>query len=339
MINLNNDVLNEDRRKLFPKIHTMSNKFSFNTMTLLKKQKPFNYYRSFCHKYIEKQKRNKLHFKESKSPVDSLAILSKTRNFYFSLPIQFDSSFINNISKNEQNLELNKFQKEFYSRNKSNLLYEDSQINYIDFSRHKTLRTLHMSLMGGKKYSGESMDRIGIKKGKIKLLRIQKRSKSCIDAQIRNVIENKNEIEIKNEIKNEGEKEIIKKNFVRYNFNKRLKSRNYVEKKSQEQQTIDSELTNNIGKNKNELKITKVYIESSKHSYPKVEHKEEENKLNIKFLKPKNLNIRAINQNNKNDNVNNVGEKFKVKVFWSNLRRPLIFNSLLDSTKKVKYYK
>ena len=330
MINLNNDVLNEDRRKLFPKINTMSNKFSYNTMTFLKKQKPFNYYRSFYYKYIEKQKRNKFRFKESKSPVDSLSILSKTRNFYFSLPIQFDSSLVNNISKNEQNLELNKFQKEFRSRNKSNLLYENSQINYIDFSRHKTLKTLHMSLMGSKKYSGNSMDMIEIKKENVKILRIQKRSKSCIDAQIKKEIVNKNE----------KEKEIIKKDLNRYNFNKRLKSRNSIEKKSQEQQTIESEYTNNKesnnDKNKNEFKITNVYIESSKQSLPKKEHKKEINKFNIKYLKPKRLSVRAINQNYKNSNLNNEGDKIKVKVFWSNLRRPLIFNSLLNSTKNVK---
>ena len=333
MINLNNDVLNEDRRKLFPKINTMSNKFSFNTMTFLKKQKPLNYYRSFYYKYIEKQKRNKIHFKESKSPVDSLSILSKTRNFYFSLPIQFDSSNINNISKNEQNLELNKFKKEFRSRNKNNLLYENSQIHYIDFSRHKTLKNLHMSLIGGKKYSGNSMDVIGIKNENDKLLRIKKRSKSYIEAKIKNESENKDE---------KG-KEMIKKNFVRYNFTKRLKSRNSIEKKSQEQQTIESEYTNNKenkesnnDKNTNELNKDKIYIESSKHSFPNDEHKKEENKFNIKYLKPKKLSVRAINQNFKNGNVNKVGDKFKVKVFWSNLRRPLIFNSLINSTKNIK---
>ena len=318
MINLNNDVLNEDRRKLFPKIHTMSNKFSFNTMAFLKQQKPYNNYHSFYYKYIEKQKRKKFHFMEKKSPVNSLSIISKTRNFYFSLPIKIDTSFANSISTYDRNLELNKFQKEFHTRNRNYLRYENSQINYIDFSRHKELQNLHNNLMGEKKYSGNSMDKIGIKNESIKLLKKYKRNKSYVNKRIND---------------NNNLNEILKKNLNIKNFNKRLRNNISNNKISREQQTIDSEFTN-IKEEisyKNELKKNSTFNDGYKYSSPKKKYDEEGNKFNIKFLNNKKLNVRAMSRNDKKSNLNNLGDKFTVKVFWSNMKKPLIFNSLFNS--------
>jgi hypothetical protein len=98
MINLNNDVLNKNRRKLFPKIYTMSHKFSLNTINILKNQNPLKYYRFFYNKYIKKVSRNKPIIGENKNSA-YLSILSKSQNYFFSLPIKYDSNLLNNINK------------------------------------------------------------------------------------------------------------------------------------------------------------------------------------------------------------------------------------------------
>ena len=101
MINLDNDVLNKERRKLFPKIGTLSNRLSLNTMNFLKQQNPFKFYRTFYIKHIQNSQKNKTQSKPIKS-VTFLSLLSKTQNHFYSLPIKYDSSIENNLTKSNK---------------------------------------------------------------------------------------------------------------------------------------------------------------------------------------------------------------------------------------------
>ena len=156
MINLNNDVLNKDRRQLFPKINTLSNKFSLNTMNFLKQQNPFKFYRTFYIKHIQNSQKNKTQSKPIKS-VTFLSLLSKTQNHFYSLPIKYDSTIENNVTKSNRNLELNKLETDSKIKKEKGVepdfIYDNNEINYIDFLKNKTLRNLHKYLMGSKEFN------------------------------------------------------------------------------------------------------------------------------------------------------------------------------------------
>ena len=300
MINLNNDVLNRDRRKLFPKINTIDNKFSLNTINFLKQQNPFKFYRTFYFKHIKRTERKQIRLKKNKS-VNCLSLLSKVQNHFYSLPIQYDSNCENNITKSNKNLELNKLESEPETKNETengkDLLYYNKEINYIDFQKNKALKNLHKYLIGEKKMNYKEV------KNKTNTLLIKsKKSKSSFNIYM----------------------EAIENNLEKNKFNDRIRNifrNNNLSnlKISQKQQTIKSEYGCH----------NKLIIEGYKCSKPKFEKKNEENKFSIEFIKEKNkfLTNRSRNKNIPNNFLTSIVDTYKVNVFWSNLRRPIIINS------------
>jgi hypothetical protein len=299
MINLNNDVLNKDRRQLFPKINTLSNKFSLNTMNFLKQQNPFKFYRTFYIKHIQNSQKNKTQSKPIKS-VTFLSLLSKTQNHFYSLPIKYDSTIENNVTKSNRNLELNKLETDSKIKKEKGVepdfIYDNNEINYIDFLKNKTLRNLHKYLMGNKEFNNNFI------KKKENKLKEKKRSKSSFNIYMENLENNL----VKNKINN-GKNGIFR-NSINSNF-----------KQSRKLQTIKSEYGLH----------DKLIIEEYKYSKQKYEAKKEGRKFSIEL----NNNIirkscgYSRNRKNKNKFLTSNGSGYEIKVFWNNLRRPIIINS------------
>ena len=299
MINLNNDVLNKDRRQLFPKINTLSNKFSLNTMNFLKQQNPFKFYRTFYIKHIQNSQKNKTQSKPIKS-VTFLSLLSKTKNHFYSLPIKYDSTIENNVTKSNRNLELNKLETDSKIKKEKGVepdfIYENNEINYIDFLKNKTLRNLHKYLMGSKEFNNNFI------KKKENKLKEKKRSKSSFNIYMENLENNL----AKNKINN-GKNGIFR-NSINSNF-----------KQSRKLQTIKSEYGLH----------DKMIIEEYKYSKQKYEAKKEGRKFSIELNN--NINRKSCgysrNRKNKNKFLTSNGSGYEIKVFWNNLRRPIIINS------------
>lgn len=299
MINLNNDVLNKDRRQLFPKINTLSNKFSLNTMNFLKQQNPFKFYRTFYIKHIQNSQKNKTQSKPIKS-VTFLSLLSKTQNHFYSLPIKYDSTIENNVTKSNRNLELNKLETDSKIKKEKGVepdfIYDNNEINYIDFLKNKTLRNLHKYLMGSKEFNNNFI------KKKENKLKEKKRSKSSFNIYMENLENNL----VKNKINN-GKNGIFR-NSINYNF-----------KQSRKLQTIKSEYGLH----------DKLIIEEYKYSKQKYEAKKEGRKFSIELNN--NINRKSCgysrNRKNKNKFLTSNGSGYEIKVFWNNLRRPIIINS------------
>jgi len=299
MINLNNDVLNKDRRQLFPKINTLSNKFSLNTMNFLKQQNPFKFYRTFYIKHIQNSQKNKTQSKPIKS-VTFLSLLSKTQNHFYSLPIKYDSTIENNVTKSNRNLELNKLETDSKIKKEKGVepdfIYDNNEINYIDFLKNKTLRNLHKYLMGSKEFNNNFI------KKKENKLKEKKRSKSSFNIYMENLENNL----AKNKINN-GKNGIFR-NSINSNF-----------KQSRKLQTIKSEYGLH----------DKLIIEEYKYSKQKYEAKKEGRKFSIELNN--NINRKSCgysrNRKNKNKFLTSNGSGYEIKVFWNNLRRPIIINS------------
>ena len=299
MINLNNDVLNKDRRQLFPKINTLSNKFSLNTMNFLKQQNPFKFYRTFYIKHIQNSQKNKTQSKPIKS-VTFLSLLSKTQNHFYSLPIKYDSTIENNVTKSNRNLELNKLETDSKIKKEKGVepdfIYDSNEINYIDFLKNKTLRNLHKYLMGSKEFNNNFI------KKKENKLKEKKRSKSSFNIYMENLENNL----VKNKINN-GKNGIFR-NSINSNF-----------KQSRKLQTIKSEHGLH----------DKLIIEEYKYSKQKYEAKKEGKKFSIELNN--NINRKSCgysrNRKNKNKFLTSNGSGYEIKVFWNNLRRPIIINS------------
>ena len=299
MINLNNDVLNKDRRQLFPKINTLSYKFSLNTMNFLKQQNPFKFYRTFYIKHIQNSQKNKTQSKPIKS-VTFLSLLSKTQNHFYSLPIKYDSTIENNVTKSNRNLELNKLETDSKIKKEKGVepdfIYDNNEINYIDFLKNKTLRNLHKYLMGSKEFNNNFI------KKKENKLKEKKRSKSSFNIYMENLENNL----AKNKINN-GKNGIFR-NSINSNF-----------KQSRKLQTIKSEYGLH----------DKLIIEEYKYSKQKYEAKKEGRKFSIELNN--NINRKSCgysrNRKNKNKFLTSNGSGYEIKVFWNNLRRPIIINS------------
>lgn len=295
MINLNNDVLNKDRRKLFPKINTITNKFSLNTKIFLKLQNPFKFYRTFYYKYIQKDQKKHERLKKSKS-VTFLSLLSKSQNHFYSVPIYYDSNCEKNISKSNRNLELNKFlfdseiKKE---KEEEDLLDEKNETNYLNFFKYKELKNLHKILMEENKLNA-------IKKNNNKITR-NRRSKSSINIYM----------------------ESLDNNLAQNKFNTRINNffnnniSNY--KTSKKQQTIKSQYEIN----------DKLKIEGYKSNKTKYDIKKKETKFSVDFIKNNNKNFMygSRNKNNEKKFLTSIDNTYRVKVFWNNLRRPIIITS------------
>ena len=299
MINLNNDVLNKDRRQLFPKINTLSNKFSLNTMNFLKQQNPFKFYRTFYIKHIQNSQKNKTQSKPIKS-VTFLSLLSKTQNHFYSLPIKYDSTIENNVTKSNRNLELNKLETDSKIKKEKGVepdfIYDNNEINYIDFLKNKTLRNLHKYLMGSKEFNNNFI------KKKENKLKEKKRSKSSFNIYMENLENNL----AKNKINNG------KNGIFRNSINSNVKQ-------SRKLQTIKSEHGLH----------DKLIIEEYKYSKQKYEAKKEGRKFSIELNN--NINRKSCgysrNRKNKNKFLTSNGSGYEIKVFWNNLRRPIIINS------------
>ena len=299
MINLNNDVLNKDRRQLFPKINTLSNKFSLNTMNFLKQQNPFKFYRTFYIKHIQNSQKNKTQSKPIKS-VTFLSLLSKTQNHFYSLPIKYDSTIENNVTKSNRNLELNKLETDSKIKKEKGVepdfIYDNNEINYIDFLKNKTLRNLHKYLMGSKEFNNNFI------KKKENKLKEKKRSKSSFNIYMENLENNL----AKNKINN-GKNGIFR-NSINSNF-----------KQSRKLQTIKSEYGLH----------DKLIIEEYKYSKQKYEAKKGGRKFSIELNNYINRKSCGYSRNRKNKNkfLTSNGSGYEIKVFWNNLRRPIIINS------------
>ena len=297
MINLNNDVLNKDRRQLFPKINTLSNKFSLNTMNFLKQQNPFKFYRTFYIKHIQNSQKNKTQSKPIKSET-FLSLLSKTQNYFYSLPIKYDSTIENNVTKSNRNLELNKLETDSKIKNEKGVepdfIYDNNEINYIDFLKNKTLRNLHKYLMGSKEFNNNFI------KKKENKLKEKKRSKSSFNIYMENLENNL----AKNKINN-GKNGIFR-NSINSNF-----------KQSRKLQTIKSEYGLH----------DKLIIEEYKYSKQKYEAKKEGKKFSIELNNNINRKSCGYSRNRKNKNKFLTSNGYEIKVFWNNLRRPIIINS------------
>jgi hypothetical protein len=300
MFNLNNDVLNRERRKLFPKIYTITHRLSLNSLKLLKSQKPFKFYRAFIKKYFPKKKRIQ---NESCYSSQIISLVSSSRNSYFSLPIKISSSCEYNSSKYSQDMELNQLEKKPFFSNKNKMVFDKKQILYIDFLKNKELKNLQNKLIQPKSYKVTNLRKI--KKSNDELLEENKRSKSCVN---NNISQN---------MANKYENSATKNKNTESSSNINLKT-----KRSQEQQTDETEFTyNKVDNNKiykqkqqesknNEIIFEKYYRENSNNS----------RKIN-KFYNHFRKNI-----DDKKDEMNLSGNKY-IKIYWKNLRKPIYIKS------------
>ena len=236
MLNLNNDVLNRERRKLFPKIYTITHRLSLNSLKLLKSQKPFKFYRAFIKKYFPKKKRIQ---NESCYSSQIISLVSSSRNSYFSLPIKISSSCEYNSSKYSQDMELNQLKKKPFFSNKNKMMLDKKQILYIDFLKNKDLKNLQNKL----------------------ILEENKRSKSCVN---NNISQN---------MANKYENSATKNKNTESSSNINLKTKRSQEQQTDETEFTYNKVDNNkIYKQKqqesknNEIIFEKYYRENSNNS-------------------------------------------------------------------------
>ena len=297
MFNLNNDVLNRERRKLFPKINTISHRLSLYSLNILKNQKPFKFYQTFYKKYFLKKNKIK---REPSNNSQILSLISRSRNYFFTLPINFYSSNENYSSKYNQDIELNKLEKKVFNsfdQNKNQIAFNKSEIFYIDFLKNKHLKNLQNNLIRRNTYNIKNMAQIN---NSVKLLRKNKRNKSCAD-----IIIDKNS-------NNKYENDISKNNEKLTNIIPHTK-------RSQEQQTDESQFIQNIDNNiinkEQESKNNEIYTEKCNQKQKDIKKKENKFYINLGKIK-----------RNKKEQINSVDNKY-IKIYWNNLRRPICINS------------
>ena len=295
MINLDNDVLNKERRKLFPKIGTLSNRLSLNTMNFLKQQNPFKFYHSFYFKHLKNYEKKQIRLKSSKS-VSFLKLLSNAKNYFYSLPIKYDSSNEKQEIKPYTDLELNKLvnNSKINKINKNESTYNVSEINYIDFLKNKALINLYKSLRGNKKLRNINAK----KKEENKILLDNNTNKSCFNMYMKNINNKINKTDKDNN---------------NFNFKKlqKLQIKNYNHRYSKE-----------------------LMIEEYKFDKQEYEKKKEEKKFSVEFTKTKVDSLIEDNRNKKSkkNSMTSCDNIYKANIYWSNLRRPIVIypsNSLI----------
>ena len=146
MINLCNDVLNKERRNLFPKIQTLEPKLSLYSLIFLKKQNPFKFYKSFYDKILKKSNKD---FNRSKKIIKNnfeLSLLSKTQNYFYSVPIKYNYNPKNFIIKHKDNHN-NKNSDNKISIKKDNSLINKSNSNAHDILHNTNLVKIHEYLI------------------------------------------------------------------------------------------------------------------------------------------------------------------------------------------------
>ena len=147
MINLCNDVLNKERRNLFPKIPTLDNKLSLYSLIFLKQQNPYKFYKSFYDKMLIKTNKNLN--KESKNNFKHnsfLSLLSKTQNYFYSVPIKYRYKPQQMEIKYNENQKNNNFNNKM-AINKENSLINKSNSNARDLLNNKNLKVIHEYLV------------------------------------------------------------------------------------------------------------------------------------------------------------------------------------------------
>ena len=146
MINLCNDVLNKERRNLFPKIQTLEPKLSLYSLIFLKKQNPFKFYKSFYDKILKKSNKD---FNRSKKIIKNnseLSLLSKTQNYFYSVPIKYNYNPKNFIIKHKDSHN-NKNSDNKISIKKDNSLINKSNSNAHDILHNTNLIKIHEYLV------------------------------------------------------------------------------------------------------------------------------------------------------------------------------------------------
>ena len=146
MINLCNDVLNKERRNLFPKIPTLDNKLSLYSLIFLKQQNPYKFYKSFYDKIF--MKTNKNSNKATKKPFKQnsfLSLLSKSQNYFYSVPIKYrykPQKFDIKNKESQKNNDMNNIM----TINKENSLINKSSFA-MDLLHNKNLKIIHEYLV------------------------------------------------------------------------------------------------------------------------------------------------------------------------------------------------
>ena len=153
MINLCNDVLNQNRRNLFPKIQTLNNKLSLYSLIFLKNQNPLHFYKSF-YKTIFKDSNKYLKNKSHKNS-SCLSLLSKTQNYYYSLPIKYKYNLGKIKTKYNDN------QKNIVDVSKHNSLLKKNESNLLDLLHNKNLRKIHEYLVNNEYEKMKLNDKMG----------------------------------------------------------------------------------------------------------------------------------------------------------------------------------
>ena len=149
MINLCNDVLNKDRRNMFPKIKSLDNKLSLHSIIFLKKQNPFKYYKSFYNKMVKKPDKN-VNKQNTKLIKNSsvLSLLSKTQNHFYCVPIKYKYKPDNIIFKyNIKDYNSRNNTKNIIKNKKENSLINN---NNLDFLNNTNLKSIHEYLLKSK---------------------------------------------------------------------------------------------------------------------------------------------------------------------------------------------
>ena len=165
MINLCNDVLNKERRNLFPKIQTLNNKLSLYSLIFLKRQEPFKFYKSFYDKLL--LKKNKNFYKSTNKSIKNnsfLSLLSKSQNYFYSVPIKYRYEPKKYEIKYNENNKYNEFNNIMPIKN-DNSLINKSNSNPNVLLNNKNLKVIHEYLVKN--------NNININKNK--------RNKSCKD--------------------------------------------------------------------------------------------------------------------------------------------------------------
>ena len=142
MINLCNDVLNKERRNLFPKIPTLDNKLSLYSLIFLKQQNPYKFYKSFYDKIL--MKTNKNLNKKTKKPFKQnsfLSLLSKSQNYFYSVPIKYRYKPQNLEIKNKESQKNNDLNNIMTINREHSLINKSSFA--MDLLHNKNLKIIH----------------------------------------------------------------------------------------------------------------------------------------------------------------------------------------------------
>ena len=146
MFNLCNDVLNKERRNLFPKIQTIHNKLSLCSLIFLYKQNPLKFYKSF---YDKISKASNKTFYNTRMPTknnSSLSLMSNTHNYFYSVPIKYNykpEKIITKYSRDHTNQSISNI----LSLKKENSIKNKSNINQNNFLNNKNLKIIHEYLV------------------------------------------------------------------------------------------------------------------------------------------------------------------------------------------------